>query len=916
MLKPWIFLVCLPAIGAAQSTLPTTYDAPRLIHVGAAAKPILRTVDARTLPVLAPWQPGMQVKDVEAGQDVSAKLLKRYGPLAPAAQAFTPPVQLSGVGTRAPLAFGTPVVNVDGINYTGALPADPTGDVGPDHYVQAVNAAVSEQIAIYNKADGALAAGPFALNTLGSGLCAQPGLGDPQVLYDGLAQRWILASLGPSGSNALCVYLSSGSNPVISTWAQYIFTFPGFPDYPKLALWDNAYGLSMNMSTPAPNISYTFATLDRSRMLAGQAASALTFQSTRLANNFNAFTPIAPVGLKGINPPKPGAPLTFVANIDDELFFFGEPGNIDLAFDKLYLYTVVPNFDTPAASVLTGPIVLSVGDFQFFSAQFPLQPNGVGLPSFTGTPMHRVSYRNQGDYEAIVLAVADVIDNGTLYTDPNLGRHTAPHWLELRRTGGPAQPWTVANEGVYGSTFGPDAETVRFMPAINMDSAGNLALAYTTLRVDPAVHPSLRYTGRLAGDPPSAMPFAETTLVAGTQSQPAQAFRWGDYFDMSLDPDGCRFWFTGAYMDDANWGTRIGAIRHDDCGPPDFSMSAAVTQFQACSVNSSNLPVQTVSLQSLNAFWQDVSLSWQSLPPGISANAAPATVRPSGSTSASLSVAAGTSSGIKTATLVGTSGSLVHTQSFSVDVDAAATAAPSVLSPADGASNQSLVTRLTWAPIAGARHYVVEGSTSSAFTTLAFGQTISGTQYDTPVLAGNTTYFWRVRGRNLCGEGANSPPRSFVTLPSFCTVVNTSISNGGTVNHTINVPQIAGVLNNLDVRFVANNATVSDLRVGLTRLSDNRSVRLLEPGCSAGASVSTYFDDSAAAPACSGSTLPTSVRPVDALSAFDGAPLTGDWRITVTDTVVGNPTGTFILWCLAPQGIGAPQEAVFASGFE
>lgn len=912
MRTPWISLVALLPTLALAIEAP---EAPRLLQVSL-AQPSVRTVDARTLPVLAPWRPGMQVKDVEADQDVGAKLLQRYGPLAPPAQALTPPTALSGIGTRAPLAFGTPLLNVNGINYTGALPADPTGDVGPAHYVQAVNAAVSEQVAIYNKTDGTLAAGPFALNSLGSGLCAQPGLGDPQVLYDGLAQRWLLASLGPSGSNALCVYLSSGSNPVVTTWTQYIFTFPGFPDYPKLALWDTSYGLSMNLSTAAPNISYTFATLDRTRMLAGQTASVLTFQSTRLANNFNAFTPIAPAGLKGINPPKPGAALTFIANVDDELFYFGEPGNIDLAFDKLYLYSVVPNFDTPAASVLSGPTVLSVADFQFFSAVFPLQPNGVGLPSFTGTPMHRVSYRNQGDYEAIVLAVADVIDNGTLYTDPNLGRHTAPHWLELRRVGGPTQAWTVANEGVYGSTFGPEADTVRFMPAISMDSAGNLALAYTTLRADPAIHPSLRYTGRLAGDPPSSMPFAETTLAAGTQSQGAQAFRWGDYFDMSLDPDGCRFWFTGAYMDDATWGTRIGAFQHDSCGAPDYTLTAATTQFQVCSASAQNLPTQTVTLQSRNAFWQDVNLSWQSLPAGVTAQVAPSTLRPSGTVSATLSVAAGTSSGLKTATLVASSGSLQHTQSFTIDVDAATSAAPSALAPADGASNQSLVTRLSWAPIAGARDYLVEGSTSPSFATLAFGQIVAGTQYDTPVLTGNTTYYWRVRGRNLCGEGANSTPRSFVTLPSFCTVVNTSIGNGGTVNHTITVPQVAGVLSNLDVRFVANNATVSDLRVGLTRLSDNRSVRLLEPGCSAGASVSTYFDDSAAAPACNGSALPASVRPVDALSVFDGAPLTGDWRISVTDTVIGNPAGTFILWCLNPQGVAAPPEAVYANGFE
>lgn len=918
---PLVLCACTLAGGSgvrAQALGPFPEARPRLLAVSPVATPSQRHIDARTLSPAPAWRLGMPVKDIEEGQDARSQLLKRFGAIAPPMQALTAPWPAPAAATaRAPLGFGVPTPNVDGINYTGAVPADPTGDVGPDHYVQAVNGASSELFAIYDKSNGALVAGPTAMTSLGTGVCANPGAGDPQVVYDTLANRWLLSFLAASATKTLCVFLSAGSDPVVTTWTQYAFVFPSFPDYPKLAVWDSAYGLGLNISTPAPTVSYTFATMDRNRMLAGQPATVLTFQSARIANNLNAFTPIAPIGLKGFNPPKPGAPLSFVANIDDELFYFGEPGVINLAFDQLAFYTVVPNFDTPAASQTTGPTLLNVGDFQFFSAVFPLQPNQVELPSFTGTPMHRVTYRNLGDSEAIVLAVGDVVDNGTLYTSPTLGRHPAPHWIELRRVGGPAQPWQVNHENRYWSSTGPDTEIVRFMPAINIDSAGNLAMAYTTMRADPAIHPSLRYTGRLAGDGPSAMTLAETTLVAGTQSQAAAQFRWGDYFDMSMDPDGCRFWFTGAYMDDGNWGTRIAAFKHDECGPPDYVLSSAANQFPVCSANGpTQIPTQTVQIGARNAFWQDVQLGFAPLPAGVSASVSPTSVRPSASAGVLLTVASGTASGLKAVSFTAVSGQLSHTLGFTLDVDAAATTAPAAASPPDAASNQSLVTRLTWNALPGARDYVVEASTSPSFATLAFGQIVSGTQYDSPVLTGNTTYYWRVRGRNLCGEGANSAVRSFTTLPSFCSVVNASIGNGGTVNHTITVPAIAGALNNLDVRFVANNATVSDLRVQLTRLSDNRVVRLLEPGCNAGASISTFFDDAAAAPACTGASLAVSVRPTDLLSSYDGGALSGDWRITVTDTVVGNPAGTFVLWCLNPQGLGAPPEAVFRSGFE
>ena len=39
--------------------------------------------------------------------------------------------------TRAPdAAFGNPVLSFDGIPFSGFVPPDPTGDVGPGHYIQ------------------------------------------------------------------------------------------------------------------------------------------------------------------------------------------------------------------------------------------------------------------------------------------------------------------------------------------------------------------------------------------------------------------------------------------------------------------------------------------------------------------------------------------------------------------------------------------------------------------------------------------------------------------------------------------------------------------------------------------------------------------------------------------------------------
>ena len=71
------------------------------------------------------------------------------------------------------------------------IPPDPNGDVGPDNYVQAVNALTR----IYDK-QGTPLTPPFKLSDVFAPLgtvCSARDDGDPIVLYDALADRWLLS---------------------------------------------------------------------------------------------------------------------------------------------------------------------------------------------------------------------------------------------------------------------------------------------------------------------------------------------------------------------------------------------------------------------------------------------------------------------------------------------------------------------------------------------------------------------------------------------------------------------------------------------------------------------------------------------------------------------------------------------------
>ena len=125
-----------------------------------------------------------------------------------------------------------------GFTITGA-PPDTEGTVGATQYVQWVNTS----FAIFNKTNGALIAGPTAGNTLWSGFgggCQSNNDGDPIVLYDKAAQRWVFSQFSVSTTPYLqCIAVSTTSDAT-GTYNRYSFQYTDFDDYPKMSVWPDA----------------------------------------------------------------------------------------------------------------------------------------------------------------------------------------------------------------------------------------------------------------------------------------------------------------------------------------------------------------------------------------------------------------------------------------------------------------------------------------------------------------------------------------------------------------------------------------------------------------------------------------------------------------------------------------------------
>ena len=229
--------------------------------------------DLRDLPQVRAWVPGDPVRDVPQ------RIYKVDGPLPePAALDRDPLVdrQLERV-TRggADPEFIVPNRSFGGQGFSGVNPPDTVGDVGPNHYIQGINTGDGAAIRIWDKGLGTpTEITTFMLDMLGEGVCTA-GFGDPIILWDRQAERWLLTEFSSSG-NGLCVYVSITDDPISGGWHAYTFQAPTFPDYPKYSVWatDANGGLGSYVVTANDGGPGVYA-LDRGQMLDGNAA---TFQ--------------------------------------------------------------------------------------------------------------------------------------------------------------------------------------------------------------------------------------------------------------------------------------------------------------------------------------------------------------------------------------------------------------------------------------------------------------------------------------------------------------------------------------------------------------------------------------------------------------------------------------------------------------
>jgi len=437
----------------------------------------------------------------------------------------------------------TQIIAFDGITGTQAMaePPDTNGSVGSTQFVEITNS----DYEVFDKTTGEVLLPPTSYLTIWHGFsqgCGRNDNGDPIVLWDKLAQRWLVSHLSFTSfaqQNLVCVAVSTTADAT-GSYLRYSFDFgSGNPDYEKLAVWLDAYYFSANTITAKFEFTSQPCTLDREAMLSGASAKIICFPPD--PKNFS----LLPSDLDGATPPPSGEPNHYVE--------LGKTANLLNEFD----FHV--DFAHPQNSTFTGPHSISVPSFSLACGGnfcIPEPPPGSLLDSLGDRLMYRLAYRNFGDHESMVVVHSVKPGQGS-------SALAATRWYELRATP-PGSAFALYQAGTF-----QDPKTNLWMASIAMDKQGDIAMGMSAS--SKSLKPSVWYTGRVPSDPLGKME-APTVAVKGTAVQ-GNTVRWGDYSSMSVDPsDDCTFWYAQEYYNKKNggavsedWSTHIVAFKFDNC---------------------------------------------------------------------------------------------------------------------------------------------------------------------------------------------------------------------------------------------------------------------------------------------------------------------------------------------------------------
>lgn len=457
-------------------------------------------------------------------------------------------------------------------NTANATPSDPTGAVGPNHFVGAWNTSFR----IFDKEGNPLTA-TASLSTLFPG----NAIGDPIVFYDAEADRFVITEFD-SNPNGFNVAVCQGSDPVNDGWYIYTTGFGTgqFPDYTKFSVWSDGYYVTANIGS-----TNKVFVVERTEMLQGNPAQFVGFPLTGISTS-GFYSPQFFNVTNGDLPPAGNATVVYM---QDDAWS-------GVATDHLKLWSVNVDWTDVANSTISAPAIINTTPFisVFDGGSFNNVPQPIGPDQdvLQATIMNQAQYRRFPGYNSAIF-------NFVVDTDGSGAELAGIRWFELRQDTD-SDPWIIYQEGTYIS---PNNNKHAFSGSMVMDGQGNIGMGYTTVSSSERI--AINFTGRYASDPLGQMTIEETLIAQSLSNNPSN--RLADYVQLSLDPvndktfwhiaeyfiNGQRTDVVGVFQIASDFGNDVGVVSIDE--PIDGTLSetetVTVTVFNYGENEQTNIPV-------------------------------------------------------------------------------------------------------------------------------------------------------------------------------------------------------------------------------------------------------------------------------------------------------------------------------------
>jgi len=428
------------------------------------------------------------------------------------------------------------------LSETGFLPADNMGAAGPTQYIAIANG----RIKTFTKSNG-LADGVLSTTTDNFFNSVRNGAGtsDPRIRYDRMSQKWFVVIINVSSPNRILIAVSNTSTITGgTTWLFYFIDAPSrFYDYPTFGIDNNAVYIGTNDFNTALTafLGCSGYVIGKAGLIGGSATAYLF----SLVPNTSSDGPYTPQG---------------VDNFDvsaTEGYFIGVSFQF---FGSLVMRRVSNPGGVPTIS---GNISIAVNTTTFPE---PVPHLGMIGSRFLDALDDRL--------------YAACVRNGRLWTAHNIevnssgiasttGGRDATRWYELTNL------TTVPTVNQSGTIFDPAASNPisYWIPTVMVSGQGHAALIYSSAGNNNRINVST--SGRLSGDVlGTTQAVINATASSTAYNVQVSTQRWGDYSNVSLDPDDdMTMWGVMGFCDATNsYGERVTRL----LAPPPPQLTSAV----------------------------------------------------------------------------------------------------------------------------------------------------------------------------------------------------------------------------------------------------------------------------------------------------------------------------------------------------